>query len=897
MQIILTHDQADFDALAAMLGAHLLNDQAIPVLPHRMNRNVRAFLNLYGSELPFVEPGDLPDEPIQSVTLVDTQSLVTLKGLNKRTAVHVVDHHPRRDDLPAHWTISQESLGATTTLFVESLHEHNGALNFIHATLLLLGIYEDTGSLTYASTTARDAQAVAFLLEQGANLQIAAAYLNPPLSPEQRELQDQFLASAQTCTINGQHIIIAKANAEKTTEEISSVAHKLRDLLDPDALFLLASTMEGIRIVARSTSDQVNVAEITAQFGGGGHDRAASALIRFSGKISIKAQREQMDEVRQKLIDLLPNHVQPAISVGQIMSRRPRTLTLQTSAEDAAKLMQRYGYEGYPVVENGTVVGLLTRRAVDRAIAHKLNLTASSLMEVGENTVHPQDAIEHVQSIMANTGWGQVPVIDPESGKVIGIVTRTDVLKTLSGSNAPVPGKRNLTAQLESTLSPARLALLKLVAASAHEEHLPLYIVGGFVRDLILEQPSLDFDMVVEGDAIALAHALSGRYGGSVVSHSRFGTAKWQIGPIRSRLVKAMKSDTALSPRDLPESLDLISARTEFYDHPTALPTIERSSIKLDLHRRDFTINTMALRLDGRHYGDLYDYWGGLEDLRNRRVRVLHSLSFVDDPTRLLRAIRFEQRFHFQIESRTRELMDQARSLLKQVTGARLRHELDLMLEEPSAVKMLARLSELDLLSAIHPDLSWSAALAKPLESARRSKPGKAWELPESYANWPTRLVLAYLVWLGELPATAALQTAERLRFPTLVREALKETCRLWLDLPGLIDQPASVITQRLEEAPLVSLYAISMLNIDPAAKKIIMEFVTHWRKVKPEATGKTLMAMELPPGPRYKRVLRELRAAWLDGVISSVEEENAYLQQVLAKGSTYGDTDGSLES
>ena len=896
MQIILTHDQADFDALAAMLGAHLLDEGAIPVLPHRMNRNLRAFLNLYGSELPFVEPGDLPDETIQSVTLVDTQSLVTLKGLSPHTDVHVVDHHPRRDDLPAHWTITQESLGATTTLFVESLREHNGALNFIHATLLLLGIYEDTGSLTYASTTPRDAQAVAFLLEQGANLQIAAEYLNPPLSSEQRELQDQFLASAQTCTINGQHIIIAKANAEKTTEEISSVAHKLRDLLDPDALFLLASTMEGIRIVARSTSDQVNVAEITAQFGGGGHDRAASALIRFGGKINIKTQREQMDEMRQKLIDLLPKHVQPTISVGQIMSRRPRTLALQTSAEDAAKLMQRYGYEGYPVVENGSVVGLLTRRAVDRAIAHKLNLTASSLMEAGEHTVHPQDAVEHVQSIMANTGWGQVPVIDPESGKVIGIVTRTDVLKTLSGSNAPLPGKRNLAAQLEATLSPARLALLKVVAASAREEHLPLYIVGGFVRDLILEQPSLDLDIVVEGDAIALARALSERYGGTVVSHSRFGTAKWQIGDIRSRLTKTMESDAALNPRDLPESLDLISARTEFYDHPTALPTVERSSIKLDLHRRDFTINTMALRLDGRHYGDLYDYWGGLDDLHNHKVRVLHSLSFVDDPTRLLRAIRFEQRFHFQIESRTRELMDQARPLLKQVTGARLRHELDLMLEEPNAVRLLARLSELDLLSAIHPDLVWPADLAKPLESIERHKPGKAWGLPESYANWPTQLVLAYLVWLGRLPVASALQIAERLRFPALVKEAVKETCRLWVDLPGLAGQPASTITQRLEEAPLISIYAVSALNADPAARKTIVEFVTHWRKVKPASTGKTLVAMGIPPGPLYKQVLKELRAAWLDGTITSVEEENACLQQAIAKGSTYGNTNGSLE-
>src|SRR5512142_2793334 len=207
MDVILTHEQADFDALGAALGAYLMNEKAIPVTPRRMNRNVRAFLTLYGAELPFVEARDLPAEPIQTVTLVDTQSLVTLKRMSQRTAVQVVDHHPIRPERPENWDISIDRTGACTTLFVEGLREHNGVLSPIHATLLLLGIYEDTGSLTYTSTTPRDVRAAAFLLEQGASLQILSRYLNPPLSDDQREVYDRLLATADRHQINGQSIL------------------------------------------------------------------------------------------------------------------------------------------------------------------------------------------------------------------------------------------------------------------------------------------------------------------------------------------------------------------------------------------------------------------------------------------------------------------------------------------------------------------------------------------------------------------------------------------------------------------------------------------------------------------------------------------------------------------
>ena len=182
MRIILTHEQADFDALASVLGAYLLDESATPVLPRRMNRNVRAFLTLYGAELPFVDPVDLPNVPIDEVTLVDTQSMVSIKGMSEATRVHLIDHHPLRDDLPQDWAITVSGTGANTTLFVETLRERDASLSTVQATLLLLGIYEDTGSLTYGHTTPRDLRAASYLLEQAASLQIAANFLNHPLS-------------------------------------------------------------------------------------------------------------------------------------------------------------------------------------------------------------------------------------------------------------------------------------------------------------------------------------------------------------------------------------------------------------------------------------------------------------------------------------------------------------------------------------------------------------------------------------------------------------------------------------------------------------------------------------------------------------------------------------------
>lgn len=883
MHIILTHEQADFDALGALLGASLLNEKALPVLPYRMNRNVKAFLTLYGADLPFIENQDIPDEGIESITLVDTQSLVTLKGMSKNTPIFVVDHHHYRKDLPKNWTIKTEKIGSCATLFVEDIRDHNGPINQVQATLLLLGIYEDTGSLTYISTTARDIRAAAFLLEQGASLRIANRYLNPSLSLDQRRLYDRLLDAAQSHIINGHQILIASANGEDVNDEISSIAHKLRDLLDPDALFLLVKTKDGVRLIARSTSDQIDVSTIAAKFGGGGHERAAAALITSSADPSMRSKPPEklLAEITKRLLEILPQKISPSVTVGQIMSRRPRLLNPQTSAEEAGLLMQRYGYEGFPIVDGDRVVGLLTRRAVDRALSHKLNLPAASLMDAGEITIQPQEPLEVLQQTMITSGWGQIPVVDPTSGKVIGIVTRTDLLRTLAREEAKLPGKKNLAGLLETILPPTRLVLLKMIAAEAHEMRTPIYIVGGFVRDLLLKRTGQDFDIVVEGDAIALGRKLSEKFGGRIVSHRRFGTAKWQIADIRNELVSRLSSSQPLNPDDLPDSPDLISARTEFYEYPTALPTVERSSIKLDLHRRDFTFNTLALRLDGRHYGELYDYWGGLNDLQEGLVRVLHSLSFVDDPTRLLRAVRFEQRFQFQIESRTLQLMEEANTLVRHVSGDRIRHELDLVLSEDRAEEMLARLQELNLVNAIHPDFKWDPANSDSFKRILSKEPLPNWDFPDHIGSLALRKALFYTLWLATLSEEASLEIAERLRMPAQVQTALQSVHSLCKTFHSLIALPPSQICAVLERLPIISLFVYWLIESSTEQRKLVETFAEKWRLVQPFTNGHTLEEIGIPPGPEYRRILETLRIGWLDGKINSFEEEQAVLHQL----------------
>ncbi len=883
MHVIATHANADFDSVASLLGAWYLYPDAWPVLPPTVNRNVRDFVTLYENMLPFVHQHDLGRQPVTRLTLVDTMQIpYNLHHLADDLALHIIDHHADIHHQPPPGAIvSLADTGACATLLVEQIRELPKRLSSLEATLLLLGIYEDTGALTYGSTTPRDLQAAAWLLSEGrARLGMVREYLNYPMSRDQTALYEQLIERLESHRIHGHTIVISPGQVDHYVEEISSLAGRLRDLYQPEGLFILVQMPDHVQIVARSITDAINVGLIAEQFGGGGHPRASAALVKNSS----------LAEVRQRLLDVLERDVQPATRVGQIMSRGARTLSPNDTVRHTAAMMERYGHEGFPVTDphTGRIVGIMSRREVDKARRHRLDgAPIRQFMKKGEFFVTPHDSIDAVQQLMTSQQIGQVPVIDHPGGSIIGIVTRTDLINLWHAATEEPAPYLNLAGQLAHAISPELLQMLRQAGQLAARQDDTLYIVGGFVRDLLITlllsdqpnsgssktSPRFDLDLVVEGDAIALAHQLQRQHGGRVRSHSRFGTAKWILDqPVR------FNPPTAANCVPL-SSLDFVTARTEFYRHPSALPEVEQSSIRQDLHRRDFTINTLALDLTPDYFGRLLDFYGGEADLEARLIRVLHSLSFVEDPTRMLRAARLLARLDFALEERTAELLNDALDLLEKVSGERITHELELIFKERRPEKALQQLEYLGILAAIHPGLVVDNLFISQVQTLRGGLDGTPWQgvQPEP---------VHYLGLMSfSLARDEVEMLVERLNLRSYQRETLHQVYRIKRNATKIARaEKASTLVHLLNRTN-TDAQLIAWLALDnPAACQQLERYQRQLKDVAPLIDGHYLkQELGLSPGPIFREIMDALRDARLDGLVKTIEDERALAAQIAA--------------
>ena len=875
MKIITTHERADMDALAAMYAATLLHPDYQAILPQKLNRNLHDFIALYKDEMRFIERTEVPHRHISDVLLVDTQAIAPLRGMDARTRIHIIDHHLLEKPLPEQVTFEGEPVGATTTLLVEKIQRRRLSLSKVGASLLVMGIYEDTGSLSYLTTTARDARAVSWLLEQGADLSLVSEFLNRPLSNGQREALARLISGSTLHTIRGRSICISSVVLESYVDELSSLIHQIMDMYEPDACFMLAQHDQSIQIIARSTVNAINVADLLREFGGGGHSKAAAALVKGA----------DLEHVRKRLLQALEQEIEPPILVREIMSTNVHTLDPNISVRDAAQLMRRYGHEGFPVVEGDRLVGILTRRDVDRALHHRLgDMSVRNFLHAGPVYVRPQDSVDEVQRVMIERDLGQVPVV--EDGRFVGLVTRTDVIKLWAAPPQPSRAEE-IRRLMEKALPEAYRELLIKARDVANGRGYSLYIVGGFVRDLLLGSPTLDLDLVVEGDAIHLARELAAQIGGRMRSHSRFGTAKVIFEGER--------------PLGYPTSLDFVTARTEFYERPTVLPQVERSSIKQDLYRRDFTINTMAICLDRERYGELLDHYGGERDLRAGLIRVLHNLSFVEDPTRILRAVRFEQRLGFTIEERTAQLIDDALELLDHVTGERLRHELYLLLRETEPERSLERLEHMGALAHVHSNLRYTRDMS-PLFARLRERL-QAWpsgrDAQDLGATQPTStaaaegdeeeegapiLSLCYLALLTSSMTTEELVSfaahlhtsnsdANFLHEVTRLRESLNE-----LRAPAMLP---STVYHLLHPFSREARFVLTVLTDSELVRQRLDVYERQLSKVTPRIDGHYIKSLGVMPGPVYGDILARVRDALLDGQITTVEEEREFAKRL----------------
>jgi tRNA nucleotidyltransferase (CCA-adding enzyme) len=453
----------------------------------------------------------------------------------------------------------------------------------------------------------------------------------------------------------------------------------------------------------------------------------------------------------------------------------------------------------------------------------------------------------------------------------VGVVTRTDLIKLWAAPPHQPPRRREIAAKIEAALPRPLLELLKQASGLAQKMGFPLYIVGGFVRDLLIGKPTLDMDLVVEGDAIKLARRLGRLAGARTRSHKRFGTAKI--------ILEGREAEFGVP------ALDFATARMEFYAYSAALPEVEGSSIKADLHRRDFTINTLAIRLDSGHYGQLLDFYGGEQDLKGGLIRVLHSLSFIEDPTRIMRAARFEQRLGFSIELRTAELIDDALPMLSRVTGERIRHELYLILREPEPERALCRLDGLGVLTQIHPRLACVEGIWEWFGQLRQTIAGGEWDVrPEENGRPAPGLYLALLTYpMSRSELEALIDHLKIFRDDlTLLRQTLE-----------LREHEAQLEQKELSNRRLYALLRYSgtesrmihwLCTASERVRARLWHYETELRHVQPVVDGEYLMGLGLRPSPLFSKLLNAVRDARLDGDVHTADEEQALVAHLLAE-------------
>ena len=863
MEIILTHQNADFDAVASMLGAYKLNPKAVPILPPRQLASVREFLTLYRNGLPFVAWEDFKaSEPITHITLTDTYTRLELPDVPPDVPTLIIEHHTLERKLKPYETWAGEDVGAATTLLVERLRERKITLTSLEATLMALGIYADTGSFTYGGTTPRDIEAAAWLLAQGAVLDTMRRFLSNSLNPEQQTLLEALLQKTENRNVQGYNVTVCTAQSDSFVEGINSVTDHLREILDADAIFVIVQLPNNIQLVCRSTTDAIDSSFVAQNFGGGGHPRAAAAAIYKHSVASIAAE----------IWVILQEHVHPAVRIADLMSYSVQTLEADARIVDVIQRIRRIGHEGYPVVEHGQIVGLLTLRDADKTLEHGLKeATVREVMLGGSVTLKPDDPVSRLEETMVETDWGQIPIVD-EHHRLLGIVTRTDLIKhwgkTHPASTPQIPHIE--VGRVKQVVGQENLSLIERIARHAQEKGILMYMVGGVVRDLLLERSNTDIDFVVEGNAIEFAEHIRAEFGGRLHTYKPFGTAKWLIDD-------DVAQKLGLPATAIPDHIDFASTRSELYEHPTALPTVYNSSIKLDLRRRDFTINTLAVQLSPkRTMWRILDFYGGLADLEQRLIRVLHSLSFVDDPTRILRAVRFSERLQFVIEPRTAELIQTALPMLRRITGERIRNEIELLLKEPAPTRGLLKLEALGALSHIHPDFTAKPELRKAFDTLENGHP-----------QWSDNsILLRWHLLMAQIDAGKIVSVATRLLISQNHAEDFVQTGQI-AQKPVQLIQPLtkpSEIDTLLAPLSEEGLVASWILLDDATARQRIEQYHDVWRHIKPTITGHDLRERGLNPGREFGIILERLREGWLNGDIRNTDEEQLALKRLIVE-------------
>ncbi len=875
MEVITSHVNADFDSLSSMVAAKKLYPNAILAFPGSQEKSLRDFLIHSTLYLFDIEKATrINYDNIDTLVLVDTRQKSRIGEFAKvaekgKAKVHIYDHHPiSEDDVKGDVEVIR-TIGATVSILVEMIKQKNIPITPEEATVIMLGIYEETGSFKFSSTTTADFEAASYLLSKGANVNVISDMLVRELTPEQVFLLNDIIKNAEVYNINGIDVVITEASTEEYVGDLAVIVHKFRDMENVNAVFALFRMEDRVHIIGRSRIPEVDSGYIMSLMGGGGHRVAASTTVKDRTLI----------EVKDKLLETLRFNVKPLWKAKDIMFFPVKSIDSSTSIHEAKNIMTKYNINALPVFSGENVAGIITRQIVEKAAFHRLeNIPVREYMFTEFQTVAPDDSLEKVKEKVIGSTQRFLPVI--EDGELKGAITRTDLLRILEDEIAKTVlekmefhekyvKRRNVKRIMEERLSEIVLKRLEEICTLADDLGYHAYLVGGFVRDLLLKKnENYDIDIVIEGDGISFAQEMAARFKVKIRSHSEFATAK------------ILYSDGF--------KIDIASARLEYYKAPAALPIVEHSSLKLDLHRRDFTINTLAISLNKNTYGELIDFFGAQRDIKEKTIRVLHSLSFVEDPTRVFRAIRFEVRFGFKIGKHTLDLIKNAvkMNFLLKIRGKRIWTELALILHEDAPEAILKRLDTLDLLRFVSPVLLFSVEKEKLF---RQMHDVYTWYELLYKGKTPERVQYYVLGLTDHLKSEDISVFCNNMEMNESTRKRIISNAERIRDAMAKLSMGISVMKRSAIFRILELLSTEAMLFImaktrSEEIRKAISGYITNRDLYKPFTTGEDIKRIGLPEGPLYKEVLEKLKDAKIDTHLKTKEEELQYINHYLTE-------------
>ncbi|MFC1566387.1 DHH family phosphoesterase [bacterium] len=851
MKIIITHAHYDFDALASALCAKKLFPNAAILLSKKSEKSTKDFLKKFPDILDYKIIEDQKNKRLQNLTklvLVDTTTIdrnahFIYQYITDKTEIIIFDHHTDSPILLNTTKTYLKKQGSTTSIILEKIFK-KPSITFTknEILLLMLGIYEDTGMLKYPSTTKNDIQTIQKLKKiTKIPKAILEKYVCINLNQKQKTILENLQQNQEVISLGDKTIAFSYVKLKSELQELSSIVHCYRDCNNFTACFVFFEHREKIFVISRSQHKMFPIIDTIHHFGGGGHKTAGSTIVRNWNLFDL------ISELKKHYLNKVVANINLEyfnFPVIKVRTKLPVKLNL------SEKLF---------ITKINNKFTLFSKNELEYLKLHKIKISLD-LLPNKTKVLSSNNTFHNAYQYIYNKNLHNPFIVKNSKKNTYHLLLQKDVYKVI-GEQVKFYGKINLDKALHGVFNKRIINILKHISMIAESEHFSPYLVGGPVRDILLQNPVFDLDIVIDkGDGIEFAKKLAKKINADLKIFPRFRTAKLTI--------------------DSKIEIDIATTRIETYPFPGSLPEIQEGNIMTDLKRRDFTINAMAIALSKKHYGCIVDPFGGRSDLVNKKVEVLHNLSFLDDPTRIYRALRFATRFGFTYKTHTKKLLYNAldNNIQKTISPKRLKNEIEILFGEINILKIIKTMDKYKILKHIHNKIELTPKIIKYLHKINHI-------IFISYIYISEHTYNLWLIYLLIICEDLSVKEREKVSHELVLTKnekkffikakSISKSIVEKLSKKNLTPSEIYSIASTIQIEILI--YAASLTD-NTTYLKNIFSYITKYKSIKVHIDGHALKKLGIEQGKIFKKILREILHNKIDGKIITKQDEISYV-------------------